>query len=209
MKLPLALLLLSAVPLSAQTRTSENIVVKVVVTLVKVGAPGQPPVSTPGTPGSPITDPGDPTTPTGPTTPTDPAGPTDPGSTGCVNNYPTAVKSMYDVNTALIQAEQLYQQALSQKVISQAAYNSGTQTLSLVNVDNSDVRDLIRIDGPTDKITKDITFVSAEIATLPGVLGTTGSLNKSLTSLATSMQTSLGKASALVAKSTCASSVPN
>ncbi len=211
MKLALALLLLAA-PLSAQAATNQNIVVNVVVTLVKGGTPTPTPTPTPVTPPvvtppvvtpAPVVPP-PPPVPPAPVTPT----PVPPAPTSCVNTYPGAAKSMADVTNGLVQAEQLYATALSQKAITAAAYASGVKTLSLVNVDNSDVRDLIRIGGPPSLVAQNLTFVSAEIGTLPGLLGTTTQLKSSLTTLTTSMQASLGIASTDVTQSTCPKAVP-
>ena len=115
---------------------------------------------------------------------------------------------MNDVSTNLLLAQQLYAAALSQGSIDTPTFTTGANTLSQVRLDTGDARDIIRIAGPSDVITQNITFVAAEIGTFPGLLGKTNPLNTSLTSLVTSMQASLGTASSLVAGSTCPASVP-
>ena len=209
MKRALALLLLAA-PLSAQTPSSQNIVVKLVITLVPTGSstspitpptpvipPIIPPVIIPPTPPTPPTPP-IPTPPTPPTTPT--------GS--CTNNYPQAVKSMNDVSTDLLQVQQLYAAALTRKIINPSTYSTGANALSQVRLDNGDVRDMVRIAGPSKEITQNITFVSEEISTFPGLLGNSSQLSSNLNSLVSSMQSSLNTASGLVSSSTCPGSVP-
>ncbi len=208
MKLALALLLFAA-PVLAQPPSDQNIVVNVVVTLVKSGVPtpAPSPVTTPVTTPEPapvsITSPA-PANPA-PTTPT----PTvvSPGSTACVNNYPGAAKSISDVSTALVQAQQLYDSAFSQGQIPANVYNLGTNTLSLVRRDSSDVRDLVRIAGPTDVVSQNITFVSAEISTFTKLLGSTTQLTSNLSNLVTSMESSLQTAKTLVAASSCPQSL--
>lgn len=115
---------------------------------------------------------------------------------------------MNDVSTGLLAVQTLYSTALSQNLISAATYNAGINTLAIVRSDTGDLRDLIRIAGPSDVIAQNVTFVSAEIATLPGLLGTTGQLKSSMDPIAASMQKSLGAAGALVAGSTCPRSSP-
>ena len=207
MKLALAALLLAAAPLSAQTQSTPRIVVNVVVTLVRTGSsnpvadPTSPPVSSPVLTPAPISTP---VASTPPVTST----PAAPGSSACVNKFPDAVQSMAAVAGNLVQAEQIFATALAQRSISASTYASGLKTLSLVSVDNADVRDLIRIDGPVATIAQNLSFVSAEVGTLPGMLGSTAQLRSSLSSLTGSMQASLASASASVAQSTCPQTVP-
>ncbi len=215
MKLALALLLFTA-PALAQPASDQNIVVNVVVTLVKGGIPVPAPVPAPSP--SPVPSPvpaPDPSpvsilnpAPVNPINP-DPTtpSPANPGSTACVNNYPGAAKSISDVSTALLQAQQLYNSAFSQGQIPANVYNIGTNTLSLVRRDSSDVRDLVRIAGPTDVVSQNITFVSAEISTFTKLLGTTTQLTSNLSSLVNSMETSLQTAKTLVAASSCPQSI--
>lgn len=115
---------------------------------------------------------------------------------------------MNDVSIALLQAQQLYSTALAQRKIDTATYNAGSNTLALVRLDNSGVRDIIRIAGPSDVIAQNITFVSAEIGTFPGLLGKTTQLQSSIGALVTSMQASLGTASKLVDTTSCAQALP-
>jgi len=210
MKLALALLLLAA-PLTAQTPTEQKIVYNVVVTLVKGGAPSPTPTPTPTPAPTPKPVPVVPPPPTpvpspapSPVPSPDPA----PVPAACVSYYPGAVKSMNDVSTALLQAQKLYSTALAQRKIDTATYNAGNNTLAVVRLDNSGVRDIIRIAGPSDVIAQNITFVSAEIGTFPGLLGKTTQLQSSIGALVTSMQASLGTASKLVTTTTCAQSLP-
>ena len=224
MKLALALLLFAA-PLAAQTSTTEKVVFNVVVTLVPAGAPSPSPTPSPVT--SPVPEPIPAPTPTPAPTPLPTPAPLPaptpapivtpaptpvptptPGPVACVSYYVDAAKAMNDVSASLLQAQQLYSAALSQKAINAAAYLTGSNTLSTVRVDNGDVRDMIRIAGPTDLVTQNLTFVSSEVDTLPGTLGTTTQLRSSLTTLVASMQASLATAKHLIATSTCAKSVP-
>lgn len=115
---------------------------------------------------------------------------------------------MSSVSANLLQAQQLFSAALASGAINAAAYASGSQTLAQVRLDTGDVRDLVRIASPSDVVTKNISFVAAEIGTLPGVLGGTAQLQTSLASLTTSMQASLGQAGKLIASSSCAQAVP-
>lgn len=207
MKLALALLLLAA-PLVAQTPTEQKIVFNVVVTLVKAGAPS--PTPTPAPAPAPVPVPVPAPVPTPAPVPVAPA-PTptpSPAPGGCVNSYPDAVSSMNDVSNSLLQAQQLYSTALAQGAISTQAFTTGIHTLAVVRLDNGDVRDLIRVAGPSAMIAQNITFVSAEIGTLPGLLGKTKPLSDSLSSMVASMQASLGTARNLVTTSTCAQAVP-
>lgn len=228
MKLALALLLFAA-PLAAQTSTTKKVVFNVVVTLVPAGAPSPSPTPSPVT--SPVPEPIPAPTPTPAPAPTPlptpaplpapipapivtpaptpvPTPTPTPGPVACVSYYVDAAKAMNGVSASLLQAQQLYSAALSQKAINAAAYLTGSNTLSTVRVDNGDVRDMIRIAGPTDLVTQNLTFVSSEVDTLPGMLGTTTQLRSSLTTLVASMQASLGTAKHLIATSTCAKSVP-
>lgn len=205
MKLALALLLLAA-PLVAQTPTEQKIVFNVVVTLVKAGAPSPTPTPAPAPAPVPVPTP----VPTPAPVPVAPA-PTptpSPAPGGCVNSYPDAASAMNDVSNSLLQAQQLYSTALAQGAISTQAFTTGIHTLAVVRLDNGDVRDLIRVAGPSAMIAQNITFVSAEIGTLPGLLGKTKPLSDSLSSMVASMQASLGTASNLVTTSTCAQAVP-
>lgn len=115
---------------------------------------------------------------------------------------------MNEVSNALLQAQKLYTTALAQHSIDTAAYNAGINTLAVVRLDNSGVRDMIRIAGPSDAIAQNISFVSAEIGTFPGLLGTTTQLQSGIGTLVASMQTSLGTASSLVTTTTCAQALP-
>lgn len=210
MKLALALLLLAA-PLTAQTPTDQKIVYNVVVTLVKGGAPSPSPAPTPAP--TPIPAPIPVPAPTPIPTPTPSPVPTPspdpaPAPVACVSYYSGAAKSMNDVSIALLQAQQLYSAALAQRKISAATYNAGSDTLAVVRLDNSGVRDIIRIAGPSDVIAQNITFVSAEIGTFPGLLGKTTQLQSSIGALVTSMQASLGTASKLVNTTSCAQALP-
>ncbi|GAC1356082.1 MAG: hypothetical protein NVSMB3_02010 [Acidobacteriaceae bacterium] len=210
MKLALALLLLAA-PLVAQTPTEKKIVFNVVVTLVKGGVP-QPtsptaPISAPAPVPSPVIVPIP--SPVAITTPAPvPAPVPAPPSLACVSYYPDAVRSMNDVSTALLQAQRIYSTALAQHSIDASTYNAGTNALSTVRLDNSGVRDMIRIAGPADVIAQNITFVTAEVGTFPGLLGKTPQLQSSLGPLVASMQASLGTAGNLVATTTCAQALP-
>lgn len=199
MKLALALLVLAA-PLSAQTPTDQKVVFNVVVTLVRTGDPSPQPQPQPQPqPAPPVV------TPTPAPTPTPDPVPTpspSPGG-GCTNAYPAAVSSMDDVMSGLLQVQTLFSAAQAQNQISADVYNAGVNTLSIVRSDTSDVRDMIRIAGPTDVIAQSLTFVSAEIGTLPGLLGGNDQLRNSLAPLAASMQTSLGSAASSVGSSTC------
>ncbi len=203
MKLALALLLFAA-PLTAQTSTDQKIVFNVVVTLVRTGGPSITPPPAPNPP--PVVAP--PPTPNPDPTPTpDPTPPPPPG-TGCIDGYPDAANSINDVSTDLLALQTLYSTALSQNLISAATYNAGSNTLAIVRSDTGDLRDLIRIAGPSDVIAQNVTFVSAEVATLPGLLGTNAQLKGSMDPIAASMQKSLGVAGALVAGSTCPQTSP-
>ncbi len=97
---------------------------------------------------------------------------------------------------------------MSQNLISAATYNAGINSLAIVRSDAGDLRDLIRIAGPSNMIAQNVTFVSAEIATLPGLLGATAQIKGSMDPVAASMQKSLGVAGALVAGSTCPQTSP-
>ena len=208
MKLALALLLLAA-PLTAQTPTEQKIVYNVVVTLVKSGAPSPSPTPTPTPTPAPTPSPSPVPLPS-PTPVSSPAPSPDPAllPAPCVSYYSGAAKSMNDVSTALLQAQKLYSTALAQRKIDTATYNAGSNTLALVRHDNSGVRDIIRIAGPSDVVAQNITFVSAEIGTFPGLLGKTTQLQSSIGALVTSMQASLGTASKLVNTTTCPQALP-
>ena len=110
---------------------------------------------------------------------------------------------MNDVSNNLLAVQSLYATALSQSQISADTFNTGSNNLAIVRSDTSDLRDLIRIAGPSDMIAQNVNFFSAEIATLPGLLGTTAQLKSGISPIAASMQKSLGVAGALVAGSTC------
>ncbi len=112
------------------------------------------------------------------------------------------------VSADLLQAQQLLAAAQSSGSINASSFNAGIQTLAQLRLDNGDVRDLVRIASPKDVVAKNITFVAAEIGTLPGLLGSTAALKGSLVSLNASMQASLGQASTLISNSVCAQSVP-
>ncbi len=115
---------------------------------------------------------------------------------------------MNDVSISLLQTQKLYSTALSQHKIDTATYDTGIHTLAVVRLDNNDVRDILRIAGPPALVAQNITFVSAEIGTFPGLLGKTTTLHNSLTTLVASMQASLVTASNLVKTSACAAAVP-
>ena len=213
MKLALALLLLAA-PLTAQTPTEQKIVYNVVVTLVKAGAPQPAPSPAPAPTPAPAPAPNPAPVPTPvpvpPIMPPAPApAPIDtPSPVACVNNYPAAAKSMNDVATTLVKAQNLYTTALGQRKLDAATYSTGTNTLAVVRLDNTDVRDIIRIGGPADLVAKNINFVSAEVGTFPSLLGKGTTLYSSLATLVKSAQTNLGIASRLVVSSTCPQAVP-
>ena len=115
---------------------------------------------------------------------------------------------MNDVATTLVKAQNLYTTALAQRKLDAATYSTGTNTLSVVRLDNTDVRDIIRIGGPADVVAKNINFVSAEVQTFPSLLGKGTTLSSSIATLVKSAQTNLGIASKLVVSTTCPQAVP-
>jgi hypothetical protein len=208
MKLLLALLLISA-PLAAQT--NQNVIVNVVVTLVPSTATstGASSSSSAGTGSISNITTGTSSTSTVSTGSTGlgSTGTTSGPGTGCVNFYPDAAKAMGDVSALLVQARQLYASALASGAINQSTFDSGSNTLAGVQLDNADVRDLVRIAGASSMVAQNVTNISSEVAALPDLLGTTATLHNSLSTLVQTMQTSLSESGYLASTSTCPATV--
>jgi hypothetical protein len=200
MRLYLGLLLMVAAPLAAQTST-HNIVFKIVLTTVTssllqppIDNPGQPPVVVPDPPADP---------------PTGSSGNPDPGSTsnapvGC-GGYSDAVIAMTHVYANLIYTQNLYAADQAAHPLS-IAYAVNDQKLAQMQLAAQDIRDIIRVGGPQDIISQEVSGILRDVTSLPSLLADSPQLP--LAPLIVDMQTGLVNAGKLVAASSCAESLP-
>ncbi len=113
---------------------------------------------------------------------------------------------MNHVYANLIYAQQLYTAAQATNPADAGIYNANNNTLVQMQLYSQDIRDIIRIGGPTEIIGQGVSAISSNIAKLPTLLS--GKQELPLTPLVADMQSGLTNVNKLMNTGSCAESIP-